>query len=257
MKNLTKQKIELGEATFGLFHVTANSLISEALTATSIDWLVYDMEASPTDRMGIVHFLQSLKGSSVTPIVRVLKADNVLVEQALDAGCEMIVVPKVETAEVCEAMVNASKFPPLGNRGVNPIRASNYLTNVMNYFETSDNNTSVFIQIETKLAVENIDSLLSVNGLDGVFIGCGDLAMDLGCPGQMDSPVLLEKIDFILKKCIEYKKIPGVFAYNIDLAKNFAKDGFKLIAFGNDIVMLHKAINNDIETLTKLNEKGD
>lgn len=254
LSNNLKQQLEKGDAAFGLFHLTSNAVVSEALSVTPLHWLAYDMEAAPSDKMSLVHFLQSMKGSAVTAVVRAESCVPHHLEQVLDTGVSVIIVPKVDSAEQCMQISRAVHYPPQGRRGVNPVRASNYLKNVAEYFSSANKELLVFVQIESALAVQNIESILSVDGIAGVFIGCGDLAMDLGCPAQMESDKLLSAINTVLNACNSARKIPGIFAYNTKLAEKFTKDGFKMIAIGNDIAMLQKSVIADLDTLSKLTQ---
>lgn len=244
-----RKKLDQGKACLGLFHLTANSLISEALGTSPIYWLAYDMEASPTDRMGALHFLQSLKGGDVTCVVRAQNNQHEYIEQILDLGVSCMIFPKVNDRSTCEQIVRAVKYPPVGRRGVNPVRASFYFSRVKNYLSEANDQTLIFVQIESQTAVNNIDEILSVPEIDGIFIGCGDLAMDLGCPADMTNHLLLQAITNVLAACKKHRKYPGIFAYNLELAKKFIADGFLLIAFGNDIGALQKSISSDCEFL--------
>jgi 2-keto-3-deoxy-L-rhamnonate aldolase RhmA len=246
-----RKKLEAGELCLGIFHLTANSHVSEALSTTLLDWLVYDMEASPASKEGVVHFLQSLKGSGVAGMVRPALSEHSAIEQALDAGAAGMIIPKIDTKEGCQRVVAAAKYPPLGKRGVNPVRASGYFSDVKSYFNSANAETLIFVQAESRQAVENIESILSVDGLDGVFVGCGDLAMDLGCAGEMDSPAMVAAIKTVLQACQKHKKVPGIFAYSLDLAKQFIADGYQLVAFGNDIGLLKQAVGHNLDALKR------
>jgi len=250
-KNL-RHKLEKNEPCLGLFHLTASCIVSEAMSVSNIDWLVYDMEASPASKIGLVQFLQSMKSSSVTPLVRTQSKEHEHIEQVLDAGACGIIIPKVDDKATCEKVVRAVKFPPLGCRGLNPVRASSYFTNVKEYIEKANNHILVFVQIESRQAVKNIDDILSVDGVDGVFVGCGDLSMDLDCPGEMYNESLLGAIKNVLNACKTRKKFPGIFAYDMDLAEKFIRDGYKFVAFGNDITVLKRAIEKDCISLKLL-----
>lgn len=250
-----KEKLASGQHCLGLFHVSANSLVSEALAGTSLDWVVYDMEASPADKMGLVHYLQSMKGGHAVAFVRTQSDASEHIEQVLDAGACGIIIPKVETKQQCQKIMDAMRYPPRGKRGVNPIRASSYFTGIKQYFSSANDEVLAIVQIESELAVKNVDEILSIQEIDGVFIGCGDLSMSLGCPGQMDSEYLLSAIDTVLHACRKHKKIPGIFAYNAELAERFIKAGFKFIAFGNDIAMLQNAVNDGYKNLSQFKEK--
>lgn len=246
-----REKLSDGRICLGLFHLTSSAIVSEVLAATTIDWLACDLEASPSGKMNLVHFLQSMKASPVTAVVRTESSATQHLEQVLDTGVCAIIIPKVTTREQCLQIVDAVKYPPMGKRGVNPVRASGYFADVKGYFASANSEILTFVQIESGLAVQHASEILSVDGIDGAFIGCGDLAMDLGCPGEMTSPVLLSAIDQVLAACNASKKVPGIFAYDMKLAQKFIADGFRMIAFGNDIGMLQKSVNNDYNQLSQ------
>lgn len=251
-----RSKLKNNEVCLGMFHVSANSLISEALSVSNIDWLAYDMEASPANKRGLLHFLQSMKASQVAAFVRAESKIETHLEQLADLGVNGIIVPKVSSQEEAKNIVRALKYPPFGNRGVNPVRASSYLKNVAPYFSSANDNIFIFAQIESKTAVENVDSILKTEGIDGVFVGCGDLAMDLGVPGKMDSDILLSAIDKVLRSCLSNGKIPGIFAYNTQLAQQFLTAGFKMVAFGNDIAFLLNSVNQEHGRLVSFVERN-
>ena len=190
-----------------------------------------------------------MKGGRVTPFVRAQSAAHWHIEQILDAGVNALIVPKIESRQACEAVVAACTYPPRGRRGVNPIRASRYLTEVKEYFKSANEDTLLFVQIESKAGVENVHEILNVEGVDGAFIGCGDLAMDVGVPGEMEAPPLLSAIDAVRVACERSCKIPGVFAYSPELALRFIHQGFRLVAFGNDVAMLERAVVQDCDRL--------
>jgi 2-keto-3-deoxy-L-rhamnonate aldolase RhmA len=234
---------------FGIFHLTASPIVSEVLATTNIDWIALDMEASPAERMELVHFLQSLQGKHPVPVARLKSHEHTHIEQVLDTGVQTIIVPKVHDAAICKKVIEASKYPPLGKRGVNPVRASRYFLDLPQYFHEANKSISVLVQIESEQAVRNIDEILGINGVDGVFVGCGDLALDMGYPGKVDAPKVRKAIQAIAVATLKYKKIAGIFSYDARLTALYKKMGYKFIAIGNDIKLLKNALDDELQNI--------
>ncbi len=232
----------------GIFHLTANCIVSEALASTDLDWLAIDLEASPADRMEVLHFLQSLLQTFVTTIARLRSCEQIHIEQTLDLGINFIIVPKVHDADICRSVVQAAKYPPQGSRGVNPVRASNYFSNLPGYFHTANQDVTVFVQIESRKAVENIEDILSIEGLDGIFVGCGDLAMDMGYPGHVDAAEVENAIRRVADATKRKNKTSGIFSYGPNMTKAYIDMGYTFIAIGNDIKILKFGIQSEIAT---------
>jgi 2-keto-3-deoxy-L-rhamnonate aldolase RhmA len=176
-----------------------------------------------------------MSASSLVQIVRVPNLDRHLIEHALDLGAHGVLVPKVENRDQATMAAQACRFPPQGSRGVNPIRASGYFTNLPDYFRSVDARTICAIQVETLAGVENIDEIIEVPGVDVVFIGVGDLACSLGQPGVPDGPAMDAARHRVLDATLAAGKRPGIFAYSDELARLYAEEGFELIAVGNEI----------------------
>ena len=200
-----------------------------------LDWVVVDMEAAPMTKADALHMLQAMSASTTVQLVRVPTLDRHLVEHALDIGAHGVLVPKVESGEQAAMAADACRFPPFGSRGVNPIRASGYFSNLNDYFASVDQRTICAVQVETALGVEHIDEIASTEGVDVIFIGVGDLASSLGQPGVPDGPAMDAARGRILQATVDAGKTPGIFAYSDELARVYADEGFQLIAIGNDM----------------------
>lgn len=229
----------------GMFIVSASSMISECCATTGIDWLAVDIEASPATRHDLLHIAQSVNGSSVTLFARVAQNNQQYIEAALDVGVHGVIVPKVSTVEETKNVVSACYYPPMGTRGLNPIRCSAYFNAHQRYADMA-NSVSCIIQIETKQAIENLEEIAMVKGIDGLFIGCGDLAASLGIAGQFEHPEFHAAIEKVLAIAEKNNLIPGIFAYSNDLAKKYLGMGFKMIGIGNEIKFLRVGIENSI-----------
>lgn len=230
-----------GRATRGLFLLNPSSTFAELAGTLGYDWVVLDMEASTLSKVDVVHCMQALNGSACSPVVRVSCLDRHLIEHALDAGAHGVLVPKVDTVADAEAAAAACRFPPDGERGVNPVRASGYFGNLTEYFARANDRTLCLIQIESVAAVRNADELAAVSGVDGLFLGMGDLACAFGQPGDVRGEKLDEARRAVLDACHRHGKFAGIFAYGLDLARDYLAEGFVVVALGNDIKFFREA----------------
>ncbi|MGC1239918.1 MAG: aldolase/citrate lyase family protein [Acidimicrobiales bacterium] len=226
---------ETQDVKFGIFLVTGNSMIAEAAAVAGFDWAVIDMEAAAIGRQDALHQLQALSGSNTVSMIRVASLDRSSIEHALDIGAAGVLVPKVETAGAAKEAADWCRFPPHGHRGVNPIRASAYFQNLESYFEEANSRVFCAVQIETSKGLANAAEIAAVEGVDIVFIGAGDLAMELGTPGKPSGEIFDSAVDEIFRCTVEANKIPGIFAYSLEYAMKYREAGFKLIALGNEI----------------------
>ncbi|WP_281886263.1 HpcH/HpaI aldolase/citrate lyase family protein [Paenibacillus sp. YYML68] len=249
MTNLTKKTLEMGLTTYGVFLLTSNSVVSEIFALSDFQWVVMDMEASTASKKDIMLMLQSMNGSTVSPFVRVPNLEKHIIESVLDIGCSGVLVPKINNAKEAALAVEACFYPPKGTRGINPVRASKYFHNIEKYLRISNRETLCMVQIESQEGVENAHNIATVDGVDVVFIGCGDLASSLGQPGVVTGEKMDNARRKVLLATLEAGKIPGIFAYSLELAEIYAKEGFKFIAVGNDIKFLQQAIKFNIDKI--------
>lgn len=195
-------------------------------------------------KQDVLHGIQALTGSPCSPVVRVPYLHRHYIEHALDVGAHAVLVPKVDSGEEAEAAAQASRFPPEGERGVNPVRASGYFGNLPEYFRGVNDRTMCMVQIESTRAVENAAEIAAVPGVDVLFMGMGDLACAYGQPGVVTG----ERIDAaraaVLLACRQHGKHAGIFAYGLDLARQYVAEGFNLLALGNDIKFFREAAEN-------------
>jgi 4-hydroxy-2-oxoheptanedioate aldolase len=187
-KNQFKAAIKSGKPQIGLWCAINDPTVAELLAGCGYDWLLFDTEHAPMDHLDTLPLLQAVAPYPVTPIVRPTSLDVAEIKKLLDIGAQTLLIPYVQTAEEAELAVKAVAYPPAGIRGVAGItRASRYGT-VDNYHLHARDEICLLIQVETKTALDNLDSILAVEGLDGVFIGPADLAASLGYPGQASHP---------------------------------------------------------------------
>ncbi|MCS3509314.1 HpcH/HpaI aldolase/citrate lyase family protein [Achromobacter sp. JUb104] len=236
----------LSETSYGIFIVSGSAIMAEACSTRALDFIVLDMESSPLNRETLTYSLQALTGTSVAALVRVATGERFNIESALDAGALGIIVPKVSTGREAKAVVSAASYPPEGTRGLNPIRCSGYFSALADYLASANSRVIKAIQIETAEGLDNIEEIASVEGIDLIFVGCGDLSAELGCMGNMTSPQMLEAVATVLDSCRRHGKIPGIFAYSDELAKQYANMGYRFISFSNDVKLLMSSLERTL-----------
>jgi 2-keto-3-deoxy-L-rhamnonate aldolase RhmA len=192
LKNLLKEKLSKGIPVIGTFVGIGHSDVTERLSRVGYDWLLIDGEHAPLSLETMQVMLQAMNGSNCTPLIRPQWNDMVIIKRALDIGAHGVLVPWVNTKEQAEYAVRACKYPPEGLRGRGPRRASLFDPD---YFPTANNEIMVVVQIETKEALNNLDDILSVNGVDACYIGPMDLSMSMGLGGPIEKGFTLNTVD--------------------------------------------------------------
>ena len=235
-----KNKIKQGQVCRGGWIQIGHPAIAEIMAGYNFDWIAIDEEHTSIDFNIGVQIFNALKGSNISPFVRVCQNDKIVIRRWMDAGAEGIIVPMVNTKEQAEKAVQAVKYPPIGERGFGFCRANGYGMNFDEYVSKSNEESVVIAQTEHIDAVRNINDILSVNGIDGAFIGPYDLSGSMGLVGQTGHSAVLDQIDIVLKACKKYGKIAGihVVSLELELVTKFVNEGFNFIAMSVDTVML-------------------
>jgi 2-dehydro-3-deoxyglucarate aldolase len=211
MKNTLKAKLQSGRAVIGTFVGIGHPDVSEWLSRQGFDFLLLDAEHGPLGFDTLQVMMQSMNGSGCVPIVRPQWNDPVIIKRVLDLGAAGVLIPWVNSREEAENAVKACKYPPLGIRGYGPRRAAMLDPG---YFATANEEILVTVQIETDKAIKNLDSILSVPGIDACYIGPYDLSCNLGfgIPPKWDEPRYLAAIDKVLNTAEKHKMPAGFFA---------------------------------------------
>lgn len=207
--------------------------LSELLSLTGFDWLFIDMEHGTMSNGDAQRMVQAIK-NDCSAVVRVAENNPILIKQALDIGADGIIVPLVNTASQAQQAVSSAKYPPLGNRSVGIARAHNYGINFADYIQHANDSVAVIIQIEHEEAVRNLDEILAVDGIDGVFIGPYDLSGSLNKLGDIFSEPVQQAIQEVKAKCRK-KNIPvGLFSQNPASIQDELTNGATFLAVGTD-----------------------
>jgi len=232
--NRFKERIISRETLIGCWASLAHDITTEILGLVGFDWLLIDLEHAPNDLQTCRHQLNALKGSRSAPVVRPPANDVVALKRLLDLGFMNVLIPHVESASEAAQAVAATRFPPAGIRGVSLSQRSNRYGMQSEYLHQVNDEVCVLLQIETLKGIENLEDILQVDGVDGIFIGPADLSASLGCFGQADNPKVQEKMQQIYEKCVAYGKAVGTLATNDTDAKRYLDAAYNFVAVGTD-----------------------
>ncbi len=251
--NKVKEKLKEGKVSIGTWIQIAHPDIAEVLSIVGFDFVIYDTEHAPLSPESIQTMMQVMEGSGVVPLVRVAWNDAVLIKRVLDIGAYGVLVPWVNNRREGQRAVKACRYPPRGIRGCGTRRASQYGLNFEDYFgRFAQEEILVIAQIETSQAVNNLDEILSLEGIDAVFVGPLDLSISLGVPGKWQSVIFKNAIQKILGKCKEYHVAPGIPAVDLEEAKGRISQGFQFVSFSSDTGFLLSAARTAYEEVADL-----
>lgn len=224
----------------GTWITLGNASIAEILLRAGFDWLTIDLEHSAITFGEAQRMIQVIDLGGGTPYVRVGSHDPTEIKRVLDAGAHGVIVPMIQNREQAEKAVAAVKYPPQGTRGVGLGRAQGYGTSFKKYQEWAASSSKVYFQIEHVDAIENLESILTVKGCDGVFIGPYDLSASLGFPGEFDHPEVKKAIERFHKVTANKKVEKGIHVIEpnpAEVQKRIA-EGFNFIAYCLDTLFL-------------------
>jgi len=238
-----KQKIKNAELTIGSWITLGNTSVAEIMANAGYDWLVVDLEHTTISVEQAGELIRTIELSGISSLVRLTNNDESQIKRMLDAGARGIVVPMVKSASDAKYAVAATRYPPLGNRGVGLARAQCYGSSFKDYFSwQADTNDGpiVVVQIEHIDAVNNLKDILSVKGVDAFIIGPYDLSCSMGIPGEFDNPQFTDVMKNIIETGDKLGAVSGIHVVEPDIEKlnNAINEGYKFIAYSVDIRML-------------------
>lgn len=240
-KNHVKHKMQAGKKTVGAWAQLASPFTAEIMSRAGFDWLVIDMEHGPGDILTLVSQLQAMQGTDTCALVRTPWNDFVAIKRILDTGVHGLLVPYVNTKEEAEEAVRACRYPPEGVRGVaGSPRAQDYAQNVQEYLQCAADEILLITAVETPKAVSNLEGILSVDGVDGIFIGPMDLATNMGHLGQPGHPEVQQTIAGIEEKVLASGKILSTLASTWEQAHGLYEKGYQMLMLMADGTSLAK-----------------
>jgi 4-hydroxy-2-oxoheptanedioate aldolase len=236
--NELKHAFREGRPQIGLWSQLTSPVAAEILSHSGFDFLVIDTEHAPNELPHVLAQLQAMAGGTASPVVRAAWNDPVLVKRLLDVGAQSLIVPFVQNADEARRAVAATRYPPHGMRGVAvATRASGY-GRVAGYLARAHEELCVLVQIETRAALAHIESIAGVDGVDGLFIGPGDLSADLGRLGDPGHPDVRAAIDGAVRRIRATGKAAGILAPVEADARRYLDMGCLFVAVGSDVGLL-------------------
>jgi 4-hydroxy-2-oxoheptanedioate aldolase len=229
-------------AQIGLWVCSGSPLVAEIMAGSGAQWLLIDTEHSPNSLESVLAQLHAVHGYDVLPMVRLPWNDVVLIKQYLDLGAQNLLIPMVNDAEQARAAVAAVRYPPHGVRGVGSALARAARWNrIPDYLARADETISLTVQIETGEAVANVEEILAVDGVDGIFIGPSDLAASMGVLGQQEHPEVRAAVEHCLEAARAAGKPAGVNAFVEATARHYIERGARFVLVGADVAILARS----------------
>ncbi|VDR33597.1 4-hydroxy-2-oxo-heptane-1,7-dioate aldolase [Arthrobacter agilis] len=223
----------------GMWICSGSPLVAEICAGSGLDWLLVDAEHSPNGLESILAQLQAIHGHPVQTLVRPPVNDTVLIKQYLDLGVQNLLIPMVNSVDDARAAVAATRYPPEGVRGVGSALARAARWNrIPDYLGSAAGTISVTVQIESAAAVEAVEDILAVDGVDAIFVGPSDLASSMGLLGQQEHPDVRAAVGHCLTAASKAGTPAGVNAFNPTTARHYLDAGARFILVGADVALL-------------------
>ncbi|MDQ2139296.1 aldolase/citrate lyase family protein [Alcaligenaceae bacterium C4P045] len=239
--NLFKRALAAKQPQIGIWSTLPHPYVSEIVAGCGYDWILLDTEHTPTDVPGMLHQLQAVSAareSKTTAIVRPAWNDPVLIKRYLDIGAQTILLPFVQDADEARAAVSAIRYAPHGIRGMGgSTRASNF-GRVADYAQKCEQELCLLVQVETQEALDRLEEIANVDGVDGVFIGPADLSASMGHPGDTGHPEVRAAIDSAIRRIRDCGKAPGILLTDEVRARDALDKGALFVAVAMDMLIL-------------------
>ncbi len=234
----------------GTFSKSPDPAFIEILGHSSFDFVVLDLEHGPNTVLSLQNLIRAAEVTSLFPIVRVKARTPSLISEVLDVGAGGIQAPSISCKSDAEAVIQTARFAPLGMRGVcRFVRAAGYSSvDRYDYFAHA-NTTLIVLQLEGAEAVANVGEILSVEGVDVIFIGPYDLSQSLGMPGDVDNPRVTEAMSRIVDECRARNMVVGTFVDTIEGARKWCAAGVKYLCYSVDVGLFTEKCRETIQSL--------
>lgn len=256
MKTILSKQISKNGYSIGSWVTIGHTSVAEIMATAGFNWLTIDMEHTVIDLMEAQTLITAIKSKGIGAFVRVSKNEDVIIKRVMDAGADGVIVPMINSADDAKLAVSYVKYPPEGKRGVGLARAQGYGTSFNEYKNWVKKESVVIAQIEHIKAVENIESILAVKGIDGIMIGPYDLSGSMGFPGEYDRKDVKEAIVRVEKACKKSGKWLGfhVIPSEHKALNEKIKAGYNFLAFSIDFLFLGDKARHEM-SLIKASKK--
>ena len=236
--NTVKRALNAGKAPIGLWCSLSNHYAIEVVAGAGFDWLLLDTEHSPNELDMVLSQLQAVAAYSTHPVVRVPWNDMVTIKRYLDIGAQTLLIPYVQNEQEAKNAVAYTRYPVDGLRGMGGTTRATRFGRIKNYARTAHEELCVLVQVETQTAIDNIEKIAAVDGIDGVFIGPADLHASLGYAGETANPKVKPIIDESIRRIRKAGKAPGILTSDEADARHWLQLGCQFVAVGADVGIL-------------------
>src|SRR5256712_3086059 len=227
--NAFKHALKAGRAQIGLWSSLSSNYSVEVIAGAGFDWLLLDMEHSPNDLESLLAQLQAAAPYGTHPVVRVPWNDMVTIKRVLDIGAQSLLVPYVSSAQEAAAAVSYMRYPPKGVRGVAGTTRATRFGRIKDYAQRAYEEICLLVQVETQQALDNIETICAIDGVDGVFVGPADLHASLGHTGEIANPKVKPLIDEAVRRIRKAGKAPGILTPNEADARHWLECGARCV----------------------------
>ena len=252
--NKVKEMLKEGKKVVGTFMVSDSRAVLEILANAGFDFVMIDSEHFMKNPETFEQLIITAESAGITPFVRI-QENPYLIDRILSAGARGVMVPMVNTKEEAQTAVEVAKYAPIGKRGACNPRAATYgangLQGLVDFYKTENDNIMLILQIETAQAVDNLQEILSVKGIDSIFIGRMDLSHSMGITGQFDHPKLIEKVNQIFKAGKEAGIPVSMVTFDAEDTNKYFEEGYEICAMSGDAFLLSQAANEMMEKVKK------
>jgi 4-hydroxy-2-oxoheptanedioate aldolase len=248
--NTFKDKLKKGDAVYGPFMKTGDAAFVECAGHAGFDFVILDMEHGPVDFFNLQHLIRGAESAGILPIVRTYDVSETAIAKALDLGAMGVQVPQIRSAEEAGEAVRAAKYFPKGERGVcRFVRAAGYSSIPRNKYFEQANEALVILQVEGTQALNHLDEILSVDGVDILFVGPYDLSQSLGVPGQVSHPDVIAAIRQITQQAKQAGTVTGVFCDTPEAAALWRNAGIQYLSYSVDVGLFTEACTQIVNQL--------
>jgi 4-hydroxy-2-oxoheptanedioate aldolase len=236
--NTFKRALKTGKVQIGLWCSLSNNYVIEVVAGAGFDWLLLDTEHSPNELDMVLSQLQAVAAYPAHPVVRVPWNDMVCIKRYLDIGAQTLLIPYVQNEQEAKSAVAYTRYPVEGLRGMAGTSRATRFGRIKDYAKTAQEELCVLVQVETQTAIDNIEKIAAVDGIDGIFIGPADLHASLGYAGETANPKVKPIIDEAIRRIRKTGRAAGILTSDETNAKEWLELGCQFVAVGSDAGIL-------------------
>jgi 4-hydroxy-2-oxoheptanedioate aldolase len=236
--NRFKHAMAEGRPQIGIWSSLASNYSVELLASAGYDWMLLDMEHAPNDLESLLAQLQAAAPYPTHPVVRVPVSDAVILKRVLDIGAQTVLIPLINSVEEAKAAVSYCRYPPAGVRGVGGTTRATWFGRIRQYPQKVEKELCILLQVETGPALDQLEAIAAVEGVDGVFIGPADLHASYGYVGEKHHPDVWPKIEQAMRRIRACGKAAGFLTPDENDARRILEVGGLFVAVGSDAGLL-------------------